>query len=170
MTEANDFESSNEAELARLMELQRLEQQAFLNHIDFNDIDSDASDFDVRRRSSTSAVLRPPMPDLRFGQQFNKTVENLQANGASGASIFFSAVIKDQIIIPFVSGFTWSLGSHLWRWYRPRRKPVNAGNSNGNGFLTRLYTRFSLWASNTYHTLVRLPSIVPEIKQTITSS
>lgn len=113
-------------EIIRLIELQRRHRQRFYESgepIDAHDIDRARSSFSFHnRRPSGSSLTRPPVPDMRFEQQFNQTVASLKAEGATPLQIFLSAVVVNQFIMPFINGFSWCLLSHLWRWSRIRSK------------------------------------------------
>ncbi|KAI9011881.1 hypothetical protein CLU79DRAFT_839314 [Phycomyces nitens] len=144
--------TDSDDELARLMELQRLEQQKFYSYnqnIDGMVVD-DLSDF-----GDAGPAARPAIPDMRFEQQFNQSIAKMEAEGASYTQIFLSAVVKDQLIVPFMSGLTWSLGSHMWLWYRTP-SPRTARRSP---FLLGLRQSIKTWCSNAYNTMVHLPAL-----------
>jgi hypothetical protein len=130
------FSSSdyNSEDLARLLELQRRQTELRYATKEGFEIDEEEEedDFSVTGKS-TNKKKGPTVPDMRFEKQFEKSVQALKENGASNVGIFFSAVIKDQILIPFVSGFTWSLCSNAWKWYRTRGV-INAKNPKKFGF------------------------------------
>ncbi|KAG0170093.1 hypothetical protein DFQ28_010946 [Apophysomyces sp. BC1034] len=110
----------HDEELARLYERQRLERARLYGN--FESVDIDDNDDDADSEVVRNPLNRPAIPDLRFENQFSNSVKALQSKGATRSQIFFSVVIKDQIILPFLSGFSWSLCSHLWRWWRLRGK------------------------------------------------
>ncbi|KAL0085152.1 hypothetical protein J3Q64DRAFT_1745824 [Phycomyces blakesleeanus] len=146
--------TDSEREIARLMELQRLEQQKFYSYnsdIDGMVVDDLDSDFGDAR-----TVSRPAIPEMRFEQQFNQNIAKMEAEGASYTRIFLSAVIKDQLIVPFMSGLTWSLGSHLWLWYRTPSPRVARRSSP---FLLGLRQSIKTWCSNVYNTMVHFPAL-----------
>lgn len=151
------FSSSdyNSDDLARLLELQR--RQAELRDATKEgfeiDEDDDDDDFSVTGRSA-KARKGPAIPDMRFEKQFEKSVQVLREKGASNASIFFSAVIKDQIIIPFVSGFTWSLCSNAWKWYRTRGV-VNARSPKKFGFFKGVQHGISEYTKLVYNAIAK---------------
>ncbi|KAJ2955413.1 hypothetical protein NQZ79_g8586 [Umbelopsis isabellina] len=86
---------------------------------------------------SDHAPHMPPIPDMRFEKQINRSIEVLQAKNASALHIFLSVVLKDQIIMPFLNGFFWGIGAHAVRWYRYRPKH-GTSESHGNGYWRRL--------------------------------
>ncbi|CAM0140619.1 unnamed protein product [Umbelopsis sp. WA50703] len=79
----------------------------------------------------------PPIPDMRFEKQINRSIEALQSKNASNLHIFLSVVLKDHIIMPFLNGFFWGIGAHAVRWYRYRPKH-GTSKSQGNGYWRRL--------------------------------
>lgn len=111
-------------ELARLVELQRRQTELLQPDIDHLDFEDDEDDFSVTNRAAKKG---PTVPDMRFEKQVEKSIAQLQEKGASNFSIAWSIVVKDNILIPFVSGFTWSVCSTAWSWYRARGV-VNARN------------------------------------------
>lgn len=116
-------------ELARLLELQRRQTELRNPDMDGLVIDQDDDDFSVtapRRKA-------PTVPDMRFEKQFEKSVQHLLESGASPMGILWSAVIKDQIIVPLISGFTWSICANAWTWYRTKGV-INAKNPRKSGF------------------------------------
>lgn len=122
-------------ELARLVELQRRQTELLQPDIDdfiLENNDEDDDDFSVTGPRS-SLKKGPTVPDMRFEKQFEKSVAHLQEEGASNMAIFWSVVIKDQIIVPFISGFTWNMCSTAWKWYR-MRGVVNAKSPKKFGF------------------------------------
>ncbi|RCI03783.1 hypothetical protein CU098_011924 [Rhizopus stolonifer] len=132
---------SNE-ELARLVELQRRQTELLQPDIDNVALatDDDDDDFSVTARTPKA----PTVPDMRFEKQFEKSVLHLQEKGASPLMIVWSAVIKDQIIVPFISGFTWSLCSTAWKWYRTRGV-VNARSPRQFGFFRGIQHGVTEW-------------------------
>ncbi|KAI7907448.1 uncharacterized protein BX663DRAFT_490945 [Cokeromyces recurvatus] len=109
-----------EKETARLFELQRRQNELLRPDIDKSEeellkLDEDMDDFSVLKKRKG-----PTVPDLRFEKQFEASLARLKENGASNISIFYSAVIKDQIIMPFISGFAWNVCSAAWKWYRTK--------------------------------------------------
>lgn len=110
-------------ELARLVELQRRQTELLQPDIDNLDFEDDDDDFSVTK----SVKKGPTVPDMRFEKQVEKSISQLQEKGASNISILWSIVVKDNIIIPFISGFTWSICSTAWKWYRTRGV-INAKN------------------------------------------
>lgn len=138
---SNDY---SEEELTRLMELQRRQTELLRPDIDSLDDFEDDDDFSVTDRKGKSVKQGPTVPDFRFEKQFEKAVLSLKEGGASNTSVFFSAVIKDQIIIPFVSGFTWNICSTAWKWYRTRGV-VNARNPKKFGFFRGIQHGITEW-------------------------
>jgi hypothetical protein len=123
----------NNEELARLVELQRRQTELLQPDID-EFILEDEEDYDFSVTGTRSSHKKgPTVPDMRFEKQFEKSVAHLQEKGASKMAIFWSVVIKDQIIVPFISGFTWNICSTAWKWYR-MRGVVNAKNPKKFGF------------------------------------
>jgi hypothetical protein len=127
------FSSSDydEEELTRLLELQRRQAELLRPDIDNLDDFEDDDEFSVTGRKERKQG--PTVPDFRFEKQFDKAVSTLKEGGASNASVFFSAVVKDQIIMPFVTGFTWNVCSTAWKWYRARGV-INARSPKKFGF------------------------------------
>ncbi|KAI8382382.1 hypothetical protein BD560DRAFT_221929 [Blakeslea trispora] len=148
MTEAENvlFSSSDydSDELARLADLQRRQTEMLRPDIDNLEFDIDDADLDDDF-SITGRTPKPPtVPDMRFEKQFEKSVSHLKEQGASTWMILWSAVIKDQIIMPFVQGFIWSLGGTAWKWYRTRGV-VNARNPQKSGFFKDIQIRMTDW-------------------------
>ncbi|KAF7723813.1 hypothetical protein EC973_001597 [Apophysomyces ossiformis] len=121
------------------------------------DDEEEEENLDVVRRPLT----RPAIPDLRFENQFNNSVNALQSQGATKSQIFFSVVIKDQLILPFISGFSWCLCSHLWRWWRVRGKHQQKESS---AFWRGMKHGISKWCSSVYATFVNLPALTSQPK------
>lgn len=121
---SSDYDSED---LARLLELQRrqselrdakMEEFVLDEEEEEQDIEDD-DDFSVTgTRNKTKKG--PQVPDMRFEKQFEKSVQRLKEEGASNWGILWSAIIKEQIITPFLSGFTWNICSVAWKWYRMR--------------------------------------------------
>lgn len=143
------FSSSdyNSEDLARILELQRRQTELRDESKEGFEIDEEEDDFSVTG-GNREQKKGPAVPDMRFEKQFEKSVQALREGGSSNIGIFFSAVIKDQILIPFVSGFTWSLCSNAWKWYRTRgvinKSPKKFGFFKGaqdgiSGFSRYLY-------------------------------
>ncbi|OBZ89733.1 hypothetical protein A0J61_02206 [Choanephora cucurbitarum] len=131
-------------ELARLAELQRRQTEMLRPDVDNLKFDSDDGEIDDDF-SVTGRTPKPPtVPDLRFEKQFEKSVLQLKEQGASTWMILWSAVIKDQIIMPFLQGFVWSLGGTAWKWYRTRGV-VNARNPQKSGFFKGIQVRMTEW-------------------------
>ena len=106
-------------ELARLAELQKRHSELRdASKEEFILDDEEDDDFSVHARDTQKKG--PTIPDMRFEQQVDKSIHVLKEAGASNTQIFFSVVIKDQILIPFASGFVWSLCSNAWIWYRTK--------------------------------------------------
>ncbi|CAO3630544.1 unnamed protein product [Cunninghamella blakesleeana] len=153
---------TDEEQLAQLQERQRREAELFaeIKSLEGSEAEEDEYDDDEVDKSSLRHI-RPPIPDMRFEKQFERTVNTLKEKGASNTSIILSAVIKDQIIMQFITGFTWSLAGHLWRWYRLPKRRVNTTTNNKESFSYLRGIKYGLgrWLSNTYHNLVHLPSL-----------
>ncbi|CAO3632183.1 unnamed protein product [Cunninghamella echinulata] len=97
---------------------------------------------------------------MRFAKQYERSVEVLKEKGASNTAIFLSTVIKDQIIMQFITGFTWSLAGHLWRWYKlPKQRVYTSNKKESFSYLRGVKYGVGRWLSNTYHNLVHLPSL-----------
>ncbi|KAI8099991.1 uncharacterized protein BX664DRAFT_322587 [Halteromyces radiatus] len=135
--------SGQEKEYERLIELQRREMELLAQTREFEDDLSDDDYNDTRLVDLRQAVT---VPDMRFEKQFERTVATLKANGASNTTIFLSAVIKDQVVMQFISGFTWCLAGHAWRWLRLRNQRVN-NNKESYHFLRGIKYGLSRWAS-----------------------
>ncbi|KAI9477740.1 MAG: hypothetical protein EXX96DRAFT_538917 [Benjaminiella poitrasii] len=115
-------------ELARLIELQRRQNELLRPDIDSKDqelLNEENDDFSVTKRK------RPAVPDMRFEKQFEASVLRLREKGASNLSIFCSAVLKDQILMPFISGFAWNVLSSTWKWYRTKKAVNNSRKNTG---------------------------------------
>ncbi|KAI8636839.1 hypothetical protein BD408DRAFT_76370 [Parasitella parasitica] len=121
-TEPSLFSSSDydNEELARLVELQRRQTELSQPDIDDLDFEDDQDDDDDDFSISKPIRKRPTVPEMRFEKQVENSITQLQEKGASNASIFWSVVVKDNIIVPFVSGFAWNVCSTAWKWYRTR--------------------------------------------------
>ncbi|KAI7864123.1 hypothetical protein BDF14DRAFT_1701827, partial [Spinellus fusiger] len=114
-----------EDEIRHLMHLRRLQQQKYYSYnpaLDGLTIDSDSDNdypaYTSRPRPRPRQAQRPVVPDMRFEQQFYQSVARLEEEGLSRTWVFVYAVLKDQLLVPFMSGLTWSLGAHFWLWYR----------------------------------------------------
>jgi hypothetical protein len=123
---SSDYSSDD---LERLLELQRRQHDLRDPSKEGFVVDDDNDDFSVTRNVKKG----PTVPDMRFEKQFEKSVQHLIESGTSPMGIFWSAVIKDQIIVPFISGFTWSLCSNAWLWYRTKGV-INAKSTKKFGF------------------------------------
>ncbi|KAI8984530.1 hypothetical protein BDF20DRAFT_834031 [Mycotypha africana] len=135
----NESDESQEEELARLTELQRRQTEMLRPDIDNFVADDDHSDADddfsvtaAHNNNDQLRTKRVPVPEMRFAKQFENSVNALQAKGASSLAIFWSAILIDQIVMPFVSGFGFCMASAGWRWYRARgvinaRQPRKGG-------------------------------------------
>jgi hypothetical protein len=146
------FSSSdyNNDELVRLVELQRRHTELQNADIDsMNALDDDEEDDDDDTEFSVHAKPKgPPVPDMRFEKQFEKAVLDLQAKGTSRFGIIWSTVIKDQIIVPFISGFAWSICSTAWKWYRIRGKVLTTNKdkvASSSSFVRGLKHGFANW-------------------------
>jgi hypothetical protein len=138
------FSSSdyNSDDLARLLELQRRQAELrdpnveeFVLDEEEEEEEEEDDDFSVTGGSRRNNKKGPTVPDMRFEKQFEKSIESLREKGTSNMGILWSAVIKDQIIIPFLSGFTWNLCSVAWKWYRTSsRGVINAKGPAGKRF------------------------------------
>ncbi|KAI8879304.1 hypothetical protein K501DRAFT_257003 [Backusella circina FSU 941] len=154
------FSSSdyNNEELVRLVELQRRHTELLNADIDgMNVLDEEDEDDDDSTEFSVHAKPKgPPVPDMRFEKQFEKAVLDLKEKGTSRIGIIWSAVIKDQIIVPFISGFAWSMCSTAWKWYRIRGKVVTTNkDKSSSGFLRGLKYGFANWSRNVYNAVLR---------------
>lgn len=128
-----------EDELRRILERQRRERQRFYENAE--ELEIDGVDDDVVE-PAPRGLKRPPVPDMRFEQQFNKSIAGLKGEGASPLQIFYSAVLVNQFVMPFVNGFSWGLLGHLWRWYRVRSKyPATATAPRETSSSVSSYTR-----------------------------
>lgn len=134
---SSDYSSDD---LERLLELQRRQHDLRDPSKEGFVVDDDNDDFSVTRREKKG----PTVPDMRFESQFDKSVQHLIESGTSPMGIFWSAVIKDQIIVPFVSGFTWSLCSNAWLWYRTKGV-INARSPKKFGFFKGIGHGVSEW-------------------------
>jgi hypothetical protein len=122
---SNDY---NDEDLARLLELQRRQSElrdASMEEFIVDEELDDDDDFSVTAPSKKRTTHT--VPDMRFEKQFEKSVQHLKENGASTLTIVWSTIIKDQIIMPFFSGFLWNVSGVAWKWYRTRGV-VNSGN------------------------------------------
>ncbi|KAI8337499.1 hypothetical protein BC941DRAFT_425396 [Chlamydoabsidia padenii] len=148
--------SNEDEEILRLLELQRRELEILKATQELEgDIYDDDDDDD--ENGTRHLNLRPTVPDMRFEKQFERTVEGLKSNGASNMTIFLSAVVKDQVIMQFFTGFTWCLAGHVWKWYRLRGQRVN--NKESFVFLRGVKHGLTRWASTAYSTLVNIPAL-----------
>ncbi|KAI9257385.1 hypothetical protein BDA99DRAFT_516297 [Phascolomyces articulosus] len=155
----NPYADYSDDELIRILERQRQEHQRFFEG---GDIIDDDIDHDNRH---LGGIKRPPVPDMRFEPQFRKSVAALREQGASNAQIFFSTVIVNQFIMPFINGFSWSLLSHVWRWWRVRdatKAHTTASSSSGSSFIRGMKYGISKWFRNAYETFVHLPTLTQE--------
>ncbi|GAA5806484.1 hypothetical protein HPULCUR_012018 [Helicostylum pulchrum] len=123
---SSDYDSDD---LARLLELQRRHAELRDPAMESLVVDDDDDDFSV----TAPRKKGPTVPDMRFEKQFEKSIQNLLDSGTSPMGILWSAVVKDQIIVPFISGFTWSICSNAWSWYRTKGV-INAKNPKKFGF------------------------------------
>ncbi|KAI7885659.1 hypothetical protein K492DRAFT_171208 [Lichtheimia hyalospora FSU 10163] len=156
---SNNDPNYNDDELIRLLELQRREYQRFYEGGETFDLD-DIDGQEHRHRG----LKRPPVPDMRFEPQFNNTIAALQKSGASPTKIFVHGVIINQIIMPFINGFSWCLASHLWQWWRVRSKlprPASSSSSSSS-FLRGIKYGIAKWFRNAYATFVHLPALTTE--------
>ncbi|ORZ01611.1 hypothetical protein BCR43DRAFT_487213 [Syncephalastrum racemosum] len=143
----DNYSDYTDEELLRLLELQRRERQRFYEG-------GDPLDFDLDRHDRMRHVLkRPAIPDMRFESTFDRSIETLQEQGASPLQIFWSAVVVNQFIMPFVNGFGWAVLSHMWRWHRIRAKyparritPSSSGETGGSSFLRGLKYGITQWS------------------------
>ncbi|KAI8994660.1 hypothetical protein BDB01DRAFT_831622 [Pilobolus umbonatus] len=123
---SDDYE---EQELARLQEL----QQRHIDLINKNIEDALISDDEEDRLSSLRERKAPAIPEMRYEKQFDNAVQHLQESGVSTGAIIWSVVIKDQMIVPFISGFTWCLGTSAWKWYRLHGRIVKSSDNKKTG-------------------------------------
>ncbi|CAO3598047.1 unnamed protein product [Absidia cylindrospora] len=147
--------NTDDEEIQQLLELQRRELEILNATREFEQ--GETSDNDEYTDGTRQINLRPTVPDMRFEKQFEQSVEVLKANGASNTTIFLSAVIKDQVVMQFITGFTWCLAGHMWKWYRLRGQRAN--NKESFVFLRGIKHGLARWATTTYHTLVNIPTI-----------
>ncbi|KAI8147546.1 hypothetical protein BJV82DRAFT_552397 [Fennellomyces sp. T-0311] len=154
MEDSSPYRDYTDDELIRILERQREEHQRFFESGDIlDDIDHDDRHLGIKR---------PPVPDMRFEPQFRKSVAAMRENGATNAQIFFSAVIVNQFVMPFINGFSWSLLSHVWRWWRVRDATAAARPSSQSSFFRGLKHGISKWVRNVYDTFVHLPALTQE--------
>ncbi|KAL9559035.1 hypothetical protein MBANPS3_000598 [Mucor bainieri] len=142
-------------ELARLVELQRRQTELLqpdIDTLDFDDDDDDQEEDDFSVTNKRASLRKgPTVPDMRFEKQVEKSIALLQEKGASNFSILWSVVVKDNILIPFVSGFTWSVCSTAWTWYRTRGV-VNARNpAKKFGFFRGIQHGIAEWTKLVYN-------------------
>ncbi|KAI7858126.1 hypothetical protein BDC45DRAFT_565477 [Circinella umbellata] len=155
-SDTNPYTDYSDDELIRILEKQRQEHQRFFEN-DSGDIIDDHDDRHL------GGIKRPPVPDMRFEPQFIKSVAALREQGASNSQIFISAVIVNQFIMPFINGFSWSLLSHVWRWWRVRdATKVQRASSSGSSFIRGMKYGISKWFRNAYETFVHLPTLTQE--------
>ncbi|RUO95860.1 hypothetical protein BC936DRAFT_143075 [Jimgerdemannia flammicorona] len=76
------------------------------------------------------APLVPAIPDMRFEQHLLKSVAAQVEQGRSKRHIFWTTIVRDQVIMPFFNGFAWKLAGLWWLWVRMRRH----GSAGGRGF------------------------------------
>ncbi|KAI8060099.1 hypothetical protein BC940DRAFT_312759 [Gongronella butleri] len=153
----------DELDRQRLREMQQREQDILAEtralQGDSWDEDDDSDD-ERRRRGSRLHLARPSVPDQRFEKQFERSVNALKEQGASRTTIFLSAVVKDQVIMPFINGFVWCIAGHAWRWYRMPRGQRKAAARESSSFLRGIKHGVGRWFSNAYHTLVHWPALI----------
>ena len=132
----NPYSDYSDDELIRILEKQRQEHQRFFENGSGDIIDD----------RHLGGIKRPPVPDMRFEPQFIKSVAALREQGASTSQIFISAVVVNQFIMPFINGFSWSLLSHVWRWWRVRdATKARTASSSGSSFIRGMKYGISKW-------------------------
>ncbi|KAI9470407.1 hypothetical protein BDB00DRAFT_862833 [Zychaea mexicana] len=153
---SNPYRDYNDDELIQILENQRREHQRFYESGDIiDDIDHDDRHL--------GGIKRPPIPDMRFEPQFRKSVATMREQGATNAQIFFSAVIVNQFVMPFINGFSWSLLSQVWRWWRVRdATKVRSTTSSTSSFVRGMKYGIAKWFRNAYETFVHLPTLTQE--------
>ncbi|CAO3689635.1 unnamed protein product [Umbelopsis ramanniana] len=147
--ESQDHLILNEEEYIEYLRAQRRAYRAGEGNR-FGNLDDD--DFD-------DAPQLPPIPDMRFEHQVNRSIEALQQKNASNIHIVLSVIVKDQVVMPFLNGFFWGIGALALRWYRYRPKHGNA-QSKGNGFWRGIGHKVNTSIRNAFHSLVHLPSLI----------
>ncbi|EIE80449.1 hypothetical protein G6F46_010571 [Rhizopus delemar] len=136
-------------EFERLVELQRRYTESRDPNVDNIAFDTDDDDdFSVHAKHMNA----PPIPDMRYEKQVETAIQNLRNKGTSPLGIFWTVVIKDQIIVPFISGFVWCVGTHAWSWYRSRGAVKNSKKTIG--FFRGLHHGISEWTKSIYNVII----------------
>jgi hypothetical protein len=134
--------TDDDEHMQRLLELQRRELEILRAT---RELEGDSTSDDDEYERGGHLSLRPTVPDMRFEKQFERSVRELKESGASTMTIFLSAVIKDQVIMQFITGFTWCVAGHAWKWYRLRGQRVN--NKESFVFLRGIKHGLTRWAT-----------------------
>ncbi|KAI9314916.1 hypothetical protein BX666DRAFT_1879363 [Dichotomocladium elegans] len=155
-------QQQDDEDLIRLLELQRQEYQRFYESGEIFDIEREEHHHERHAR----AMKRPQVPDMRFEQQFNKSIATMKANGATTLEILCREVIVGQFVMPFINGFTWCLASHMWQWWRVRsrlpRRLAPDNHASSPSYFRGLKYGISRWLKNAYASLVHLPALTAE--------
>ncbi|ORX59733.1 hypothetical protein DM01DRAFT_1381266 [Hesseltinella vesiculosa] len=150
---------SNDDNLKRLLAMQQREAEIIAESMALQGDDFSDDDDHGHRSRNALAHVRPPMPEMRFEKQFERSVQTLKEAGAGPLTIFLSAVVQDQIVMPLLNGFVWCLAGHAWRWYRMPKQQRAAVAGESSSFVRGVQHGIATWASNVYHTLVHLPAL-----------
>ncbi|CEG84438.1 hypothetical protein RMATCC62417_18240 [Rhizopus microsporus] len=139
-------------EIEQLVELQRRHTETRKVHIDNIIVDEDDDSFSVHEKHPR--LNAPPVPDFRYEQQVEKTIKSLRDKGTSPIGIFWTIVIQDQIILPFVSGFAWCICSNAWKWYRTRGVVNKQTPKRTMGFFRGLQHGITEWTKSVYNVII----------------
>lgn len=127
-----------------LVELQRRYAETRNSKVEDISLDEDEDD-DFSVHAKSTELQAPPIPDMRYEKQVEASIKSLREKGTSPIGIFWAIVVKEQIIVPFISGFVWCVGTHAWSWYRTKGV-VNAKSPKRTfGFFRGLHHGITEW-------------------------